>query len=133
MRHRLFVFIAVSAFFATMNVLLWRSEFASSRRFGAPIPPAVVWEKLLTSPDNSFLEIRHRGSKIGRAHWVATINESAPLMAETEELFEDEPPPEGMVRTVTGYTLDFDGNVSVDELTRLRFSVTLRFGTNQDW
>lgn len=128
MRHRL-LFILATAFFILMNALLWRSEFAQKSSFGTPVPAEVVWDKLVTSPDNSWLEIRHRGSKVGRAHWVATINEEAP---EEDLLFEDIPP-EGMVRTVTGYTLDFDGTVNIDEWTRLRFNMTLKLDTNQVW
>ena len=128
MRYRAFV-ILVTAFFVTMNVLLWRSEFSARGRLGTPVPAEVVWEKVLTSPDNSFLEIRHRGVKIGRAHWVASIGEEiATGQAMTEEL-----PPEGMVKVLTGYSLDFDGNVSLEDLTRFRFNFNLKLDTNQNW
>jgi hypothetical protein len=128
MRYRL-IFLAIVAFFLTMNVLLWRSEFASRNRFSAPVPPGVVWEKLVTSPDDSWLEIRHHGVRIGRAQWLATIKEEFPR----EDEFSEDLPPEGMVHRVTGYTLDFDGWVSLDELTRLRFNLGLRLDTNQVW
>lgn len=128
MRYRAFV-ILVTAFFVTMNVLLWRSEFGARGRLGAPVPAEVVWEKVLTSPDNSWLEIRHHGVKIGRAHWVASIGEENAA----ESLVSDELPPEGMVKVLTGYSLDFDGNVSLEDLTRLRFNFNLRLDTNQNW
>ena len=128
MRYRLSFFI-IAAFFLTMNALLWRSEFASKSRFTAPVPPIVVWQKVVTSPDDSWLEIRHHGVRIGRAHWLATINEEFP----PEDDFLEDLPPEGMVHRVTGYTLEFDGWVSMDELTRLRFNVGLRLDTNQVW
>jgi hypothetical protein len=129
MRFRI-IFFVVLGFFLTMNVLLWRSEFAPNSRFGSTLPAEVVWEKLLTSPDDSWLDIRHRGSKIGRAHWTAKINEDFP---------EDDPelaldlPPEGMISRVTGYTLDFGGHVLLDEVTRLRFDCGLSLDTNQAW
>lgn len=137
MRYRL-TFLLVAAFFVTMNVLLWRSEFAAKSSFGTPVPAMVVWEKMVTSPDNSWLEIRHRGTRVGRAHWVATIQEEYPAErvlppTDDEGNLLEELPPEGMVRAVTGYTLDFDGNVALDELTRLRFSMALRLDTNQLW
>lgn len=128
MRYRL-TFLVIVAFFLTMNVLLWRSEFASRSRFTAPVPAGVVWEKVVTSPDDSWLEVRHHGVRIGRAHWLATINEEFPA----EDDFIEDLPPEGMVRRVTGYTLDFDGWVSLDDVTRLRFNVGLRLDTNQVW
>src|SRR5262245_26508705 len=113
MRYRL-TLLAIVVFFVTMNGLLWRSEFTTRSRFTTPVPPGVVWEKVVTSPDDSWLEIRHHGVRIGRAHWLATIHEEFP----PEEDFVEDLPPEGMVRRVTGYTLDFDGWVSVDEWTR---------------
>jgi hypothetical protein len=128
MRYRLY-FILVTAFFVTMNVLLWRSEFGARGRLGTPVPAEVVWEKVLTSPDNSFLEIRHRGVKIGRAHWVASIGEE---MA-TGQIMSEDLPPEGMVKVLTGYSLDFDGNVSLEDLTRFRFNFNLKLDTNQNW
>ncbi len=122
-------FLLVAAFFVTMNVLLWRSEFTARGQLGTPLPPATVWEKVLTCPDNSFLEVRHKGIKVGRVHWVASINE-APV---AQMLDEDELPPEGMVKTVTGYGLDFDGTVSLEDLSRLRFVFGLKLSTNQAW
>lgn len=128
MRHKI-SFLLVAAFFITMNVLLWRSEFTARGRLGSPLPPETVWEKVLTCPDNSFLEVRHKGLKVGRVHWSASIHE-APV---AQLLDEDELPPEGMVKTVTGYGLDFDGTVSLEDLSRLRFVFGLRLSTNQTW
>jgi hypothetical protein len=128
MRYK-FSFLLVAAFFVTMNVLLWRSEFTARGRLGTPLPPEAVWEKVLTCPDNSFLEVRHKGVKIGRVHWAASINE-APV---AQQLTEDELPPEGMVKTVTGYALDFDGKVSLEDLSQLGFGFGLKLSTNQTW
>lgn len=128
MRYKI-SFLFITAFFITMNVLLWRSEFTARGRLGTPMPAETVWQKVLTSPDNSFLEIRHKGVKIGRAHWTATINE-APAAA---QLNTDDVPPEGMVKGVTGYGLDFDGTVSMEDLSRVRFNCGIKFDTNQAW
>jgi hypothetical protein len=125
MRFRI-TFLIVTAFFVTMNVLLWRSEYGTRSRQGSPLPSELVWEKVLTSPDNSFLEIRHRGVKIGRAHWAATVGEAAA----TGKVMDDMPP-EGMVKTLTGYTIDFDGTISLDDLSRLRFNCHLELNTNR--
>lgn len=127
MRFRIY-FLIVTAFFVTMNVLLWRSEFGARGHFGTPVPPDLVWEKVLTSPDNSILEIRHHGVKIGTAHWVANIGE---VLAAGKIM--DDMPPEGMVKTPTGYTIDFDGSLSLDNLSRVRFYCTLKLDTNQNW
>ena len=53
MRFRI-TFLIVTAFFVTMNVLLWRSEYGARGHQGSPLPSELVWEKVLTSPDNSF-------------------------------------------------------------------------------
>lgn len=127
MRFRV-AFLVVTAFFVTMNVLLWRSEYGARGRFGGLVPADLVWEKVLTSPDNSFLEIRHHGVKVGTAHWVATIDEAPTIGRMMEEL-----PPEGMVKALSGYSIDFDGNISLEDLTRLRFSCRLDLDTNQVW
>lgn len=127
MRFRI-TFLIVTAFFVTMNVLLWRSEYGARGHQGSPLPSELVWEKVLTSPDNSFLEIRHHGVKIGRAHWAATVGEAAATGMVMDDL-----PPEGMVKTLTGYTIDFDGTISLDDLSRLRFNCHLELNTNQNW
>jgi hypothetical protein len=128
MRYRLFLFL-VTAFFVTMNVLLWRSEFGGRGHMGSPVPLEVVWEKILTCPDNSFLEIRHKGFKLGRAHWSASVGEEQG----TARITTDELPPEGMIKQLSGYRLDFDGNVAIDALSRLRFTSKLSLDTNQNW
>ena len=51
----------------------------------------------------------------------------------TGRIMTDEPPPEGMIKRLTGYELDFDGNVSLDNLSRLRFYFDLKLDTNQNW
>lgn len=128
MRYKIY-FLVVAAFFVTMNVLLWRSEFSARGRFGTPLPPETVWEKVLTSPDFSHLEVRHKGVKIGLAHWSAQISEApAAALLNTDDL-----PPEGMIKRVTGYALHFDSTVSLDDLSRLRIDFLLQLSTNQTW
>jgi hypothetical protein len=128
MRYRA-SFLLVTAFFITMNVLLWRAEYAGHGHLGSPVPADLVWEKVLTSPDHSALEIRHHGVKIGRAQWAASIGEEpAPAAVISDEL-----PPEGMVKMPTGYSISFDGTVSLDDLSRLRFDLNATLDTNQTW
>jgi len=119
----------VTGFFLTMNFLLWRSEFGPRGRVGGAVPTDVVWEKVLTCPDNSYLEIRHKGAPVGRAHWVASVGDeltSGKMM--TEEL-----PPEGMIKSLSSYSLEFSGSLSLDPSTRVRFSCDLKLDTNQVW
>jgi hypothetical protein len=127
MRSRIF-FVAVSLFFVTMNVFLWRSEYATSA-LTASVPAEVIWEKVMTSPDDSWLEVRHRGVKLGRAHWRSRINEQ---VSDQKDPFTDMAA-EGMVRQVTGYSLDFSGTVMLEELTRLGFDFGLTLDAERKW
>ena len=126
MRYRFFIAFVI-VFFITMNVLLFRSEFGSGRH-GSPVPVATVWEKILNCPDSPFLEIRYQNTKVGRAHWSASIVEGP--VGDGEEFDEM---PEGMIKAFTGYTLEFDGSFNFDEATRMRFNSILRLDTNQTW
>ncbi len=129
MANRLF-FIAVAAFWVTMNVLLWRSEFANRNQPGSSVPVEVVWQKILTSPDNSNLEIRQHNKRIGFCHWSANIGEE---MA-TGKVYSEDYPPEGMVKKLNGYNLDLDGNVFVgDRTNRFRFYIGMRFNREKAW
>ena len=67
------LFWLITAFFITMNVLLWRSEFGGRSGSGSTVPLETVWHKMLIAPDNSRLEIRHHGKKIGYATWQPAV------------------------------------------------------------
>ena len=123
------LFWLITAFFITMNVLLWRSEFGGRSGSGSTVPLETVWHKMLLAPDNSRLEIRHHGKKIGYATWQPAVGED---LATGRRMLE-EPLPEGMIRQPSGYNIDFDSNFSIDKLTRLRCRFDLRLATNQQW
>jgi hypothetical protein len=122
-------FAGVTAFWITMSVWLWRSEFGDRRQPGS-IPPAVVWKKILTAPDTSNLEIRYGTNVIGFCHWRPALGQE---LATGVRLVDDEPL-EGMVQQLAYYTLDFDGNLTLPDFpTRARFTFVLRLDTNQVW
>jgi len=121
-------FFLITAFWVVMNVLLWRSEFGGARHIGNSVPSEVVWQKILTAPDDSALEVLMHGKKVGFCRWVANVGEevSAGKVA-TDEL-------EGMVKRLTGYTLSLEGNFLLPEDGgRFRFEFMGKFGTNQTW
>ncbi len=122
-------FVLTAAFFLTMNVLLVVSEFGGGNKLGSAVPAEIVWQKVLTAPDNSTLEIRHHGVKIGLGRWMPAVGED---LATGRRLAEGAPP-EGMVRTLSNYTIDFEGNVALADSTRVRFSFDLKLSTNQVW
>ena len=117
-----------AVFFAAMNVWLWRAEVRGRNPLASPVPVATVWQKVVASPDQSSLEIRRQGARIGSCRWLPSVTESreAPQPG-------DENRPEGMVRQVLGYTIDLSGHVVLDETTRLRFNCELKFDPRQNW
>lgn len=124
-------FALVILFWVTMNVLLWRSEMSGRQNQGARLPVAAVWERVLTAPDDSSLQILHRGQKLGYCRWVANVIESAPAASAAPDTRTEI---EGRVGGVAGYTVDLDGNVLVEGAgRRVRFTAHLEFGTNQTW
>ncbi|MDB6032945.1 MAG: hypothetical protein JWM16_3283 [Verrucomicrobiales bacterium] len=123
------LFASVVIFFVVMNILLFRSEFGGQNEVRSAIPAELVFQKILTSPDNSFLEIRHHGKKVGTCQWSPAVGQESTI----GRLMTDEVPPEGMVEELTSYTIDANGNVTLDELTRLRFGFDLRLSTNLVW
>lgn len=128
MLHRL-IFLCLGVFCATMHVLLWRSEYAPESG-GAPIPLELVWNKILTAPDNSSLEMRRQGSKIGFCRWIPNVGgETA-----TGKTADGELEPDGMVRVLSNYTLDLEGNVTAGEASgRFRFHAHLEFAAHHSW
>jgi hypothetical protein len=118
--------LLVTAFFITMNVLLWRSEFGG-RHFGSSVPAETVWDKILTAPDRSDLSIAYHGKKIGVCHWSSSVGE------ERGRALSEELPPEGMMDEPTSYSIDATGSVLIDAVNRVRFNFDLRLNTNQAW
>lgn len=124
-------FLAITLFWVTMNVLLWRSEMSLGEDAGTPLPVAAVWERMLTAPDESSLDVYHRGKKLGYVRWMPKVIEEA-----SEAWPEDEDPntPEGRVKRILGYELLLDGNLALDEgPQRLRFTWQAELDPRQAW
>lgn len=119
--------VILTAFWLTMNILLWRAEYGTSAGLGTAVPPEVVWDKMLTAPDSSSLTIFHHGKKIGFCHWISSIGEDLSKMSSGET------PPEGMVRKIAGYRLELNGTLMLSEVDRLRFDSHLDLGKQRDW
>ncbi|HLH57500.1 MAG TPA: hypothetical protein VKY92_28230 [Verrucomicrobiae bacterium] len=120
--------LALTAFWVTMNVLLWRAEYGGRAGLGSAVPPRVVWEKILTAPDSSSLTVFRQGKKIGFCHWITSVGE------DLNKLSAAEAPPEGMVPRIVNYRLELDGNVLWDNPgDRVRFDSHLTLGRNEQW
>src|SRR5437764_11061905 len=122
------LFWLITVFFLTMNVLLWRYELGGRNNLGS-VPVETVWHKMLIAPDNSRLEIRHHGKKIGYGTWAPSV---ADELSAAKRLLE-EPSPEGMIPEPSGYSIDSGGNFSIDNVTRLRFGFDLRPTAHHQW
>jgi hypothetical protein len=129
MRARIF-FLAIVCFWLAMNFLLWRSQWGAHSRIGNAVPIEVVWEKILTAPDSSSLDIYDHSNKIGICHWVANVGNS-PLAS--NKILADEYAPDGMEEQVTGYSLVFEGNAMLASSNRLRFDASMDLSTNRAW
>jgi hypothetical protein len=129
MYSRIF-FAAIVGFWLLMNGLLWRSQSKTGSRLGSSIPVQVVWDKILTAPDDSSLDIYDHDKKIGYCHWVATVGSAAQALSQR---LADDYEPEGVTPQPTGYGLNLDGNTAIFGTNRVRFDVHLRLSTNQTW
>jgi len=130
MLNRLLLLLIV-LFWVTMNVLLWRSEFAGKNELGSGVPVETVWQKMLRAPDDSNLEIFHHGKKIGGLRWSPNVGE----MLATGKTAAEELQPEGRIKNLGGYTIDvMDGTLEMPESRkRLRFNFSSSFTTNHAW
>jgi hypothetical protein len=121
--------LVFGGFWLTMSYLLWKSEIHGRYAAGSELPAEVVWEKILTSPDNSNLEIRRRGKRIGYLRWSATIGEDTATGRRA-----DVDAPSGMIRRMTSYTIDADGGFAgPNSPQQYRFYTSVKFATNFNW
>ncbi len=81
-------FLAIAAFWLTMNVLLWRAEFGAHGG-DTPVPVELVWRKILTAPDASSLSVYQNGDRMGYCEFSTSVGQQ---MAAVDA---DKPPPEG--------------------------------------
>jgi hypothetical protein len=129
MRSRIF-FLAIVCFWLAMNYLLWRSQWGAHSRIGNAVPVEVVWEKILSAPDTSSLDIYDHEKKVGICHWIANVGNS-PLAS--NKILADDYAPDGLQEQVTGYSLTFEGNATLSNSNRIRFEASLDLSTNRSW
>jgi hypothetical protein len=124
-------FFVITVFWITMNVLLWRSEFRGKNELGNAVPVPVVWQKMLTAPDDSRMEVKRQGKDIGSFRWSPNVGEELA----TGKSYSPDMEPEGRVQQLTGYTIDImEGTMEVGENhKRLFFTFNARFSTNHQW
>ena len=124
------LFVSIAGFWLTMNLRLWSSEFGQTNHPGSVVPATMVWQKILTAPDDSSLEILQDAKRVGRCRWQANVGEEIA----TGKVAPDEFELEGMVRQLTGYTIDLEGTLLFEGLeNRLRFNLHAIFSAHHNW
>ena len=119
-------FALIAAFWVTMNVLLWRTEFGSHGG-DTPVPLALVWRKILTAPDASSLSVFQNGQRTGYCELYTSIGQ------EMATLDADKPPPEGLVAHA-GYQIHLAGNFAFGDFTnRVKFDGRASFLSTRQW
>src|SRR4051812_2628074 len=122
-------FALITLFWLTMNGLLWRAEF-SDKDAGVATPVALIWQKILTSPDDSGMAVNHGAERVGYLRWAPNIGEETA----TGKTANENTDIEGRVKKLTGYTLHADGNFIVPEsAARFRFEFDSKFSARGDW
>src|SRR5579872_6399048 len=130
MRSRI-MFVFIAGFWLVMNFLLWRSQWDSRSEIGNAVPLDTVWQRILTCPDPSSLDIFDHDKKIGFCHWMASVGNS-PLIS--QKIIQQDYAPTDADNKITGYTLSFEGNSGlVGSSNRIRFEGNISLTTNQDW
>jgi hemolysin-activating ACP:hemolysin acyltransferase len=123
-------FAAIAGFWLVMNLLLWRSQSGEHSRIGSAVPVGIVWDKILTAPDNSSLDIYDHGKKIGFCQWMANAGGAARVL--NQSLSRDYAP-DGSMAQPGGYGLSLEGNTAIFGTNRVRFEMRLSLSTNQTW
>ncbi|MGD0813251.1 MAG: hypothetical protein ABSA83_06580 [Verrucomicrobiota bacterium] len=129
MRSRIF-FGLIAGFWLVMNFLLWRSQSLAHNQIGSAIPVEIVWDKILTAPDNSSLEIYDHGKKAGFCQWLVTGGGAAQAL--NQSLSRDYAP-DGLAPQPAGYGLSLEGNAMIFGTNRVRFEMQLRLSSNESW
>src|SRR4051812_13347896 len=123
-------FLLITVFWVIMNALLWREEFSSKSDLGAETPAGLVWEKILTSPDDSGLAVQFGKDRVGYVRWIPNIGEEEATGKTANENSEIE----GRIKRLTGYTIHADGNfILPEERGRFRFDFHASFDAEHGW
>ncbi len=119
-------FLGIAAFWVTMNVLLWRTEYGA-RGGDTPVPLQLVWHKILTAPDSSSLSVYQKGERTGYCEISTGVGQQMATMDE------DRPPPEGFIAHAN-YQIHAAGNISLGDFTnRLKFDCRILFDHAHRW
>jgi hypothetical protein len=113
-------FLLIAVFWVAMNVLLWRAEYDSNGT-GIRVPAALVWQKILTAPDISSLNVFQDGDRTGFCEFSTSVEQEMATLGENDPMLKN-------LDSHGGYQFRFNGNVSLGDYTnRLTFNGQLEF------
>ena len=119
-------FLAIAAFWITMNVLLWRAECGSTGS-DMPVPAELVWRKILTAPEGSSLSVYQNGDRMGYCEFFTSIGQ------QLAALDENKLPAEGFAASA-GNQIHLVGNVALGDFTnRIKFDGRMQFSAGRQW
>jgi len=119
-------FLLIAAFWVAMNVLLWRAEY-DSHGVGVRVPVALVWQKILTAPDISSLNVFLEGQRTGFCEFSTSVEQEMAALDEVK-------PVPSSINTRAGYQIRFNGNMGLGDFTnRLTFNGQLEFSRKREW
>ncbi len=119
-------FLLITAFWVAMNVFLWRAEY-NSHGVGVRVPVALIWQKILTAPDISSLNIFQDGERTGFCEFSTSVEQEMATLDEVK-------PVPSSINTRIGYQIRFNGNMGLGDFTnRLTFNGQLEFSRTREW
>lgn len=120
------IFLLITLFWLAMNWLLWRAEY-ESRGAGVRVPTALVWQKILTAPDISSLNVFQGGERTGFCEFSTRIEQEMAALDESDGMPKD-------INSHAGYQIHFNGNISLGDYTnRLMFNGHMEFSRDRQW
>jgi hypothetical protein len=128
-RHLPFAIITV--FFVVMNYQLYQKDFKQVDVMGAKVPLDMVWNRMLRSPDESFIYMFQDGKRLGSFRWSADAVEFDTEATTTNAQYQTE----GMVRNPANYLIDIrSGHLLLGKgRGNVNFDMSANFSTNNQW
>lgn len=120
------IFLLIAVFWVAMNLLLWRVEY-DSHGAGIRVPVALVWQKILTAPDVSSLNVFQDGERTGFCEFSTRVEREMAALDESDVVPKK-------INSRAGYQILFDGNISLGDYTnRLAFNGQIEFSRQREW
>jgi hypothetical protein len=120
------LFLLIAVFWVVMNWLLWRVEY-DSRGEGIRVPVNLVWQKILTAPDISSLNVFQGGERTGFCEFSTSVEQEMAALDESDGV-------PTKINSHAGYQIRFNGNVTLGDCTnRLTFNGQIEFSPQREW